>query len=73
MPSLANPTRFLSLVDAAVPWLTALTAILFAAGLYLAGAALTAVSPWFGIGAAALVALFWFLPRSPLDRWLVPR
>jgi len=36
MPSLANPTRFLSLVDRLVPWLTALTAILFAAGLYLA-------------------------------------
>jgi heme exporter protein C len=36
MPSLANPTRFLSLVDRLVPWLTALTAILFATGLYLA-------------------------------------
>jgi heme exporter protein C len=36
MPSLANPTRFLSLVGRLVPWLTALTAILFAAGLYLA-------------------------------------
>jgi len=36
MPSLANPTRFLTLVAAVVPWLTALTAILFATGLYLA-------------------------------------
>jgi heme exporter protein C len=36
MPSLANPTRVLSLVDSIVPWLTALTAIFFAAGLYLA-------------------------------------
>jgi heme exporter protein C len=36
MPSLANPTRFLSLVDAVVPWLAALVLILFGVGLYLA-------------------------------------
>src|SRR5665648_283771 len=36
MISLANPTRFLSLVDRVVPWLTALTIILLATGLYLA-------------------------------------
>ena len=36
MPSLANPTRFLDLAGALIPWLTAPTAILFAAGLYLA-------------------------------------
>jgi len=36
MISLANPTRFLGLVDRIVPWLTVLTAILLAAGLYLA-------------------------------------
>jgi heme exporter protein C len=36
MPSLANPTRFLSLVDAVVPWLTALVLILLGVGLYLA-------------------------------------
>ncbi len=36
MPSLANPTRFLNLTGGLVPWLAALTAILFAAGLYLA-------------------------------------
>jgi heme exporter protein C len=36
MISLANPTRFLSLVDTVVPWLTALTVILLGIGLYLA-------------------------------------
>jgi len=36
MVSLANPTRFLSLVDRMVPWLTALTLILLGIGLYLA-------------------------------------
>ena len=36
MPSLANPTRFLSIVDRVVPWLTALTLILLGVGLYLA-------------------------------------
>jgi heme exporter protein C len=36
MISLANPTRFLSLVDAVVPWLTALVLILLGLGLYLA-------------------------------------
>jgi len=35
MISLANPTRFLSLVEAVVPWLTALVVILLGAGLYL--------------------------------------
>jgi heme exporter protein C len=36
MVSLANPTRFLSLVSAVVPWLTALTVVLLGIGLYLA-------------------------------------
>jgi heme exporter protein C len=36
MVSLANPTRFLSLVDRTVPWLTTLTLILLGIGLYLA-------------------------------------
>jgi heme exporter protein C len=36
MPSLANPTRFLGLVETVIPWLTALVLILFGAGLYLA-------------------------------------
>jgi heme exporter protein C len=36
MVSLANPTRFLSLVGAVVPWLAALTVVLLGAGLYLA-------------------------------------
>jgi heme exporter protein C len=35
MISLANPTRFLSVVDRIVPWLTALTLILLGIGLYL--------------------------------------
>ena len=35
MVSLANPTRFLSLVDRIVPWLTAVTLILLCLGLYL--------------------------------------
>jgi len=32
---LANPTRFMGLADAVLPWLTALAVLLFAAGLYL--------------------------------------
>jgi heme exporter protein C len=36
MISLANPTRFLSLVDRVVPWLSALVVILLATGFYLA-------------------------------------
>jgi len=35
--------------------------------IYLAGAALTFVSPWLGIAAAALVAFLWCLPKSPFD------
>jgi heme exporter protein C len=35
MVSLANPTRFLSLVDRVVPWLAAFTVILLGIGLYL--------------------------------------
>ena len=35
--------------------------------LYLAGLGLTFVSPWLGIGCALLVALLWFLPKSPID------
>lgn len=38
-----------------------------ATAIYLAGAPLTFVSPWFGVGCAVLVALLWFLPRSPID------
>ncbi|MET0748269.1 MAG: heme ABC transporter permease [Rhizobium sp.] len=33
--SLANPTRFLALASRVIPWLAALTAVLFAIGLYL--------------------------------------
>jgi uncharacterized membrane protein len=39
----------------------------FAVLLYLLGVAGTFVSPWLGIVAAAVVAVFWFLPFSPLD------
>jgi uncharacterized membrane protein len=35
---------------------------------YLAGLPLSFLSPWLGIGAAALVAIFWVLPWGPLDR-----
>ncbi|HVI98471.1 MAG TPA: TMEM175 family protein [Sphingomonas sp.] len=41
---------------------------LFAVAVYLLGAGLTVVSPWFGVLAAAIVAILWFLPSSPLDR-----
>ena len=41
---------------------------IFAAIVYIAGAPLSFVSPWLGIACAALVAIFWFLPKSPLDR-----
>ena len=39
---------------------------------YLAGIALTFVSAWLGIAAAALVALFWCLPFSRLDALFLP-
>ena len=32
---LANPTRFLALAARLIPWMTAVTVILFAVGLYL--------------------------------------
>ncbi len=35
--------------------------------LYVSGIALTFVSPWLGIGCAAVVALLWFLAESPFD------
>jgi len=34
---------------------------------YAVGIALTLVSPWLGLACAALVAIFWFLPKSALD------
>ena len=40
---------------------------LFAIVLYIVGIPLTFVSPWLGIACAMLVAIFWFLPNSPLD------
>lgn len=35
--------------------------------IYLIGVALTFVSPWLGIACAAIVAILWFLPKSPFD------
>jgi uncharacterized membrane protein len=35
--------------------------------IYLAGLPLAFVSPWLGIACAMLVALLWFLPKSPID------
>jgi len=37
--------------------------------IYSAGVLLTFASPWLGIGCALLVAILWFLPRSPIDDW----
>ena len=36
--------------------------------IYLAGFPLAFVAPWLGIACAGLVALLWFLPKSPIDR-----
>lgn len=45
----------------------------FAMIVYAAGLLLTLlVSPWLGIGAAAIVAVLWILPRSPLDQLFDP-
>lgn len=41
---------------------------IFATLVYLAGIPLTFFSPWLGIGCAVIVAIFWFLPHSSLDR-----
>jgi uncharacterized membrane protein len=41
---------------------------LFTSLVYLAGMPLTLLSPWLGIACAAIVAILWFLPKSPLDR-----
>jgi uncharacterized membrane protein len=37
--------------------------------IYLLGVPLSFVSPWLGIGCALVVAILWFLPRSPIDDW----
>lgn len=37
--------------------------------IYMAGLGLTFLSPWAGIASTALVALLWFLPKSPIDSW----
>jgi len=39
----------------------------FAGLIYAVGIPLTFLSPWLGVACAAVVALFWFLPKSPLD------
>jgi len=41
---------------------------LAASAAYLVGMPLSFVSPWLGVACAALVAVFWMLPWSPLDR-----
>ena len=46
--------------------------VLAAMAVYELGAPLAFVSPWFGVGAAALVALFWCLPFSRLDALFLP-
>lgn len=44
----------------------------FAVAVYLAGAAGTALTPWAGVAAVLVVALFWVLPASRVDEWFVP-
>ncbi|WP_395333508.1 TMEM175 family protein [Novosphingobium sp. BL-8H] len=46
---------------------------LAAAFVYAAGLPLTFLSPWLGVGCAALVAVFWMLPWSGLDRLFLDR
>jgi uncharacterized membrane protein len=38
-----------------------------AGSLYLLGIPLTLLSPWLGIACVAIVAVLWFLPKSPFD------
>ena len=45
----------------------------FATIIYAAGIPLSFITPWLGIGAAALVAAFWVLPVGPLDRLFARR
>jgi uncharacterized membrane protein len=40
---------------------------LLASTIYVVGILLTFASPWAGLGCALLVAILWFLPKSPLD------
>jgi len=40
---------------------------MFAVLLYALGVPLSFVSPWLGVGCAVIVAILWFLPKSPLD------
>jgi len=37
--------------------------------IYAAGIPLTFVTPWLGLACAALVAILWFLPKGPFDRF----
>ncbi|WP_260923583.1 TMEM175 family protein [Novosphingobium sp. 9] len=46
---------------------------LAAAVVYFAGIPLSFVSAWLGVGCAALVAVFWMLPWSPLDALFADR
>ncbi|MES1974712.1 MAG: TMEM175 family protein [Pseudomonadota bacterium] len=40
---------------------------IFASFVYASGIPLSFLSPWLGVACAALVAIFWFLPKSGLD------
>ncbi|WP_404333459.1 TMEM175 family protein [Sphingomonas sp. MMS12-HWE2-04] len=40
---------------------------LVTSAIYASGIALTLLSPWAGLACAALVAILWFLPKSPFD------
>jgi len=40
---------------------------LVCSAIYASGIALTFASPWAGLACAALVAVLWFLPKSPID------
>lgn len=46
---------------------------LAAAGVYALGIPLTFLSPWLGVACAAVVAVFWMLPWSFLDRLFLDR
>jgi uncharacterized membrane protein len=39
-----------------------------ASAVYFSGIPLTFISPWLGVSCAGVVALLWFLPKSPIDR-----
>lgn len=40
---------------------------LVTSAIYISGIALTLISPWAGLACAGIVAVLWFLPKSPID------